>query len=136
MPRSASLLAALLVSATLQSCMLFDKRTNVSIASEPPGARIKVDGRDSGFVTPCLLALQHGDGARIDLEYPGYVTATRLLTPDRQVYAILWSDMHVRPNVWNFPLWLNTRDLFVPVKYDKTLSPGRLYVKLERAADS
>ena len=36
----------------------------------------------------------------------------------------------------DIPLWLNTRDLFVPVKYDQTLSPGRLYVKLERAADS
>lgn len=116
--------------------MLFSGTTHVSIASEPPGARIKVDGQDSGFVTPCLIALDHGDGARIDLEYPGYVTATRLLTPDHQLYAILWSEMHVRPTVWNFPLWLNTRDLFVPVKYDKTLSPGRLYVKLERTADS
>ncbi|MBK7876634.1 MAG: PEGA domain-containing protein [Planctomycetes bacterium] len=129
-------LALLAASAVLPGCMLFEGTTNVSIASDPPGARVLIDRRDSGFVTPCFLALDRGDGARIDLEYPGYVTATRLVTPDHQVYAILWSEMHVRPNVWNFPLWLNTRDLFVPIKWDKTMSPGRLYVKLERTADS
>ncbi|MBI5363505.1 MAG: PEGA domain-containing protein [Planctomycetes bacterium] len=136
MPRTPTLFATLAAASFLPGCMLFDGTTNMSIASEPPGARIKVDGRDSGFVTPCLIALDRGDGARIDLEYPGYVTATRLLTPDHQLYAILWSEMYVRETVWNFPLWLNTRDLFVPVKYDKTFSPGRLYVKLERTADS
>jgi hypothetical protein len=136
MPRAPFLLVPLALAALAPGCMLLGGETNVSIASEPPGARIKVDGKDSGFVTPCLIALERGDGARIDLEYPGYVTATRLLTPDHQLYAILWSEMYVREPVWNFPLWLNTRDLFVPVKYDKTLSPGRLYVKLERTADS
>ncbi len=115
--------------------MLLETSTNVSIASDPPGARVLVNAKDSGFVTPCFVALDR-ESTRIDLEYPGYVTATRLITPDHECYSILWREMYVRSNVWNFPLWLNTRDLFVPVKWDKTMSPGRLYVKLERTADS
>lgn len=116
--------------------MLLDRSTKVSLASDPPGAKVLVNRSESGFVTPCVIALDPGDAARIDLEYPGYVTATRVLTPDHRAFAVLGRDMYVRSEVWRFPLWLNTRDLFVPVKYDRTLSPGRLYVKLERAADS
>ncbi len=69
-------------------------------------------------------------------EYPGYVTATRVLTPDAQIYAILWSEMHVRSEVWNFPLFLNTRDLLVPIKYEPAYAPSRLFVRLARNADS
>lgn len=131
----ASALAAVLAWIALPSCAIFDHSTQVSIASDPPGARIVVNASDSGFVTPSVLALDGSENARIDLEYPGYVTATRILTPDHQVYAVLWSDMYTRSEVWHFPLWLNARDFFVPVKYDSTLSPARLYVRLERAAD-
>jgi hypothetical protein len=136
MNRLQGLLAASVACSTLEGCMLLDRSTQVSLASDPPGAKVLVNDRESGFVTPCILALDPGENARIDLEYPGYVTARRILTPDQQVYAVLGKDMYIRPSVWRFPLWLNTRDLFVPVKYDRTLSPGRLYVKLERAADS
>lgn len=117
-------------------CALLDRESHVSIASDPPGARVVINRRDSGFVTPCFLSLETGETQRIDLEYPGYVTATRVLMPDSRVYAILWSDMYARSEVWHFPLWLNARDLLVPVKYDRTHAPSRLYVKLERGADS
>lgn len=136
MKRFQALLAAFVACSTLEGCMLLDRSTKVSLASDPPGAKVLVNKKESGFVTPCVIALDPGDDQRIDLEYPGYVTATRVLTPDHQAYAVLGRDMYIRPEVWRFPLWLNTRDVFVPVKYDRTLSPGRLYVKLERAADS
>lgn len=136
MKRAQLLLAPLAAAGLLEGCTVFQHTSRVSIASEPPGALVLVDGRDSGFVTPCLLELEREDDVRLELQYPGYVTATRILTKDNQVYAILWSEMFIRPPVWNFPLWLNTRDLFVPVKWDKTFSPGRLYVKLERVADA
>jgi hypothetical protein len=132
----AALLVTLAASLASPSCALLDRTTPVSIASDPPGATVLVGRKQSGFVTPCVLALELGENQRIDLQYPGYVPATRILTPDHQVYAVLWRDMYVRSQVWNFPLWLNTRDMFVPVKYERTLAPGRLYVKLERAADS
>jgi hypothetical protein len=28
-----------------------------AFASEPPGARVEIDGQDSGWVTPCMIAL-------------------------------------------------------------------------------
>lgn len=129
--------SALLAALTLApGCALLDRESHVSIASDPPGARVVINQRDSGFVTPCLLSLETGETQRIDLEYPGYVTATRVLTPDNRVYAILWSDMYTRSEAWHFPLWLNFRDLLVPVKFDRTHAPSRLYVKLDRGADS
>jgi hypothetical protein len=135
MRRPAALLA--LVSSSLcPACVLFDNTAHVNIASDPPGARIFVNKRDAGFVTPCMLELDPDETYRIDLEYPGYVTATRVLTEDNQTYALLWKEMYIRPVVWKFPLWLNTRDLLVPIKSDETLSPTRVYVKLERAADA
>jgi PEGA domain len=134
--RRAHACAAVLASlAAPPGCAVFDQSTQISLASDPPGARILVNASDSGFVTPCVLALDASENARIDLEYPGYVTATRVLTPDHQVYAVLWRDMYTRSEVWHFPLWLNARDFFVPVSYDSTLSPARLYVRLEREAD-
>lgn len=131
-------LAALLLPLALWSsgCALLDRDTHVTIASDPPGARVVINKKDSGFVTPCILDLDTGDTQRIDLEYPGYVTATRMLAPDSQVYAILWSEMYARSEVWHFPLFLNTRDLLVPIKYEPAYAPSRLYVRLDRNADS
>lgn len=134
--RLRALLPVLACATALPSCnVLFDRSMQLSVASDPPGARILVNANDSGFVTPSLLELDTGENMRIDLEYPGYVTATRILTPDNQVWAVLWSDMYVRSEVWHFPLWLDARNFLVPVKFDRTLSPSRLYVRLERAAD-
>lgn len=119
----------------LSGCTMFTTPSGVSFASDPTGARVIVDKKDSGFVTPCKLDLGSGSDVRIDLQFPGYTTATRYLTPDRHVYAILWSDMYASVGVWHFPLWLNLKDFFTPVKIDSTLSPGRVYVRLERASD-
>lgn len=128
----ASLGAALLLAA----CQVLSKDAPVNFATDPPGARVVLDGRDSGFVTPCLIALDPFGDLRLDLVYPGYQTATRHLTADHKAYAILWREMYIRAPVWHFPLFLNTADFFVPVKYYKTLTPGRIYVRLERAADA
>ena len=43
--------------------------------------------------------------------------------------------MVVSERTWRFPLWLSVRDFFVPIKYDKTMAPGRIFVRLERSAD-
>jgi hypothetical protein len=107
----------------------------ISFSSDPPGARVLIDGRDSGFVTPCILALDPEEDVKVDLVLDGFHTETRYLTPDDQVYTILWQEMRVRAIVWNWPLWLNARDFFVPIKHKETLAPGRVYVRLDRTAD-
>ena len=119
----------------LVGCALFDHSSKVTLASDPPGARVLIAGRDCGFVTPCVLELDPSEPATIALELGGYELATRVLVPDTQRYAMLWRDMHIRNEVWNFPLWLNMRDTFVPVKINRRLSPARIFVRLERTAD-
>ena len=91
-----ALLTAVLLS---QGCMVFDKNNPVVLSSDPAGARVLVNQKDSGFVTPCVLDLNTGKLERIDLVYPGYQTATRVLTPDRQLWLILWSDMYINSSV-------------------------------------
>lgn len=127
-------LAASLALACLVACRLFPKANGVTLASDPPGARILVDGKDTGFVTPCALALDVSEDYRIDFEHPGYITASRYITSDHRVYVIYWREMYVSSNTWLFPLWLNFADFFVPMKYERGAAPGRLYVRLERAA--
>lgn len=107
----------------------------VVFATDPPGARVLVAGKDSGFVTPCVLDLDPSEDTRVDLDLAGYRRETRFLTPDHEVYAILWKEMYSQPTVWRFPLWLNLQDTWVPVKHVDTLSPGRVFVRLDRSAD-
>ncbi|MBK7643963.1 MAG: PEGA domain-containing protein [Planctomycetes bacterium] len=116
-------------------CSLLDHSAKVALGSDPPGARVLIDQQDSGFVTPCVLELDPDDRTRMELVLPGYETARRMLVPERDASLILWSDMYLRSEVWHFPLWLNTRDLFEPLKIDKRFSPSRIFVRLERSAD-
>jgi hypothetical protein len=116
-------------------CSLFDHSAKVTLASDPPGARVLFEERDSGFVTPCVLELDPDETRHLSLELPGYEKAHRLLVPERDAYVILWRDMYLRSSTWYFPTWLNTRDFFEPIKVDKRMSPSRIFVRLERTAD-
>lgn len=107
----------------------------VHFASDPPGARVVVDGTDSGFVTPCRLELRNKSSRRIDLELDGYQTATRFLGFEKRGELVYWRDAAVSYNTWDFPLWLGFRDFFVPYKRMSGESPGRLYVRMRRASD-
>lgn len=128
--RIAAVLA--LACATL-SCTSLRKPRGVALSSDPPGARVRIDGRDCGFVTPCWIALDPDEEYRIDFEFPGYATARRLITSRRETEVILWKDQLVSHRTWHFPLWLNLEDFVVPVKTAKVSEPGRVYVRLERA---
>jgi hypothetical protein len=114
-------------------CRLFGMSdSQVSFFSEPPGAKVIVDRQDSGFVTPCRLTLAHDDHG-IELELPGYATAHLALEPSMDHDLILWQDMTLEFGQWRFPLWLNTKDTFSPLKLEANLHPGRVFVRLQRA---
>ncbi len=119
----------------LGSCATFDNSAKVVLASDPPGARVAIDDADTGFVTPCILELDPDESAMLSFELPGHHTALRLLVPETSKQAMLWRQMYLNSSVWHFPLWLNFRDTFVPVRVDKRLSPGRIFVRLERLSD-
>lgn len=106
----------------------------VMIASEPSGARVLIDGKDSGFATPCCLALESRT-QRIDLVLDGYQTASRIVTDDDRTYLIYWREAYLGPNSYHFPLFLNFYDGWVPLRFEETYSPERLFVRM-RASDA
>ncbi|MDP6519392.1 MAG: PEGA domain-containing protein [Planctomycetota bacterium] len=119
----------------LGACQATNRTGQLSVSSDPPGAKITIDGRDIGFVTPCLLdgdALEPGE---LSLSLPGYATASRNLTRIGQTRVIFWSDMLASPNTWHFPLFLNYEDFFRPVQHTEVTWPARIFVRLERAVD-
>jgi hypothetical protein len=120
---------------TLSGCNLLSPDRATSLSSSPPGASVIINGRDSGFATPCYLDLGADDPMRIEFELPGFVTETRLLTPDKEAYAMLWREGNVGPGTWRIPLFLNLLDFIVPVKWANVQSPGRVHVELRREAD-
>ena len=129
--------ATAVVLATLApGCVLFSRPSGIVVSSDPPGATVSIDRRDSGFATPCVLSVDADHDKRIDVSLRGYETETRFLTPDQEVYSILWREMSVGFNTFDFPLFLSFRDFFVPVKYRETSSPGRIHVHLDRSADA
>lgn len=129
-------LAAVCAASLAPGCVLFSRPSGIVVSSDPPGASVSIDRRESGFVTPCVLSVDADDDRRVDIALPGYETETRFLTPDHEVYAILWREMSVGFNTFDFPLFLNFRDFFVPVKSRETTSPGRIHVRLDRSSDA
>lgn len=104
----------------------------VSFFSEPPGARVIVDKKDTGFVTPCRISLASRDDHKVELDLPGYAPARLSLDPEIDHEVTLWKDMSLDLGSWRFPLWLNLKDS-VPVKFEANLKPGRVFVRLQRA---
>lgn len=125
MPRLTSLLFLLV-------CVSCSAVRPVHFASEPPGARILVDGEDSGFVTPVALDLEDRELRKVEFVLPGYATATRMLTLQERSEIVTWKDSQLTARVWRFPLWLNTRDFWIPVKDLDGESPARVFVRMRR----
>ena len=105
------------------------------LATDPPGARVLVDGKDSGLVTPCAIQLPERSSQRIDLELEGYETATRMVSDDDTTSWVLFPDMTVGQHTWRFPIWLNFFDTLRPQKVVSSKKPGRIFVRLRRQAD-
>ncbi len=104
----------------------------VMIASKPVGARILIDGRDSGFATPCCLAIDQKK-QRIDLVLDGYQTASRIVDADERTYLIYWNEAYLGPNSYHFPMFLNVYDGWVPLRFEQTYSPERMFVHMRPA---
>jgi len=116
-------------------CTLFGSwHTAVSFATEPPGARVLVDRKDSGFVTPCRLELTESHH-QVELLMPGYEPVKLRTERGLKKDVVFWRDMFVRPDVWRFPLWLNVQDFFEPLKIRRTYYPGHVFVRLDRAGE-
>src|SRR5690606_7693348 len=87
------LLLPLILLAT-PACTYFSSREQVLVSSEPLGARIVVDGHDTGQTTPASLPLGglFGGDHTIVLHKPGYRPAVRRVCQYTEGYTSKWVD--------------------------------------------
>lgn len=128
-------LTCLAALAALASCRSVGP-PGVKLASSPPGARVVVDGSDTGFVTPCSVDLSKGRVRKVEFLLPGYETVTRILVSDSQSYYVPWKDGDVGIRTWRFPLWLDIPALITPVERNSGKFPTSLHVHLRRKGSS
>ena len=123
------LLAALLACA---GCISIEPDPTLSISTDPPGAQVLINGVDTGFATPCMLAVED-ELMKIDVRLKGYEPEHRIVTRDPKLETRHWSEMNASTRTWRFPLWLNIHDLFNhPVREIMLLAPGRIFIRLDR----
>ena len=105
----------------------------VFFATQPPGARVVLDEVDSGFVTPCMIALDKSHSYEVRLELQGYEPRVFQVQPGGQVVMIPWYNA-VPPETIHFPLFATTEDLFFPLRLNENNVPGRIHVRLHPLA--
>lgn len=132
MSRSVLLLAWL-----LSACTCFRGDSTVLITSDPPGARILVDGEDSGRTTPAnmdLGGMWAGD-TWITLRKRGYRDEVRLLTHYTEGYTSRWIDGAEILTLPPLPIFWTLGDFFVPFAVRWAYVPGGIYVKLYKEGE-
>ncbi len=100
------------------------------LATSPPGARVVVDGRDSGYVTPCVIDFERQVAHDVRLELAGYEQAIVFLTPDARLEVVSWYDGQVAWIPLFFGGFLPILDLLQPFRLDDSLTPSRVFVRL------
>lgn len=121
---------ALLV--TTSACTWFHNEEYVLITSEPLGARILVDGTDTGLTTPARLSLGNvlgGDHA-IRLEKKGYRAEERRLVQYTEGYTSKWIDGAYEDALPPLPLFWTAGDMIFPFGVRSAIVPGELHCKL------
>jgi hypothetical protein len=117
-------------------CVQLTTPPGVVLASSPPGARVLVDGRDAGFVTPCRIAIGNWSDHEVVLSLPGYVPVEIRFETETDAYVVPWRDMRLAEHgEVSFPLFWPLEDFVAPVKVDNALSPARVFVRLAPEAD-
>ena len=117
------------------SCVWNVASPGVVLATNPPGARVVVNGHDTGFATPCHVDLNRADRHEVEFHLAGYAVAKRRLEPSETWDTVLWKDGDIGLSVWRFPIFLTFRGLFFPFRQDDNLAPQRIYVPLEVATE-
>jgi len=120
--------------ACLPSCTAWLEKQNVLISSEPMGARIFVDDRDTGYTTPHSLAIggNFGTDHVVRLEKRGYRPAKRTLYQHTEGYTSKWIDGAYDVVMVPLPFFWTTGDMLLPFGIRGALLPSELHVRLQR----
>ncbi len=116
------------------ACTWWSSQRDVLITSEPLGARISVDGADTGRTTPARLSLggNFGSDHTVVLTKKGYRPAARRLYQWTEGYTSKWIDGVYDPVMFPLPFFWTPGDFVFPFGVRGALLPGELYVRLER----
>ncbi len=99
--------------------------------SNPRGAEVLVDGRRSGYVTPCLVALDEDDDFLVHFVLPGYETREVYLdTHSRRWAATVW-DGAMAPSGLRGILGLDAANIFFPYVDNDAHAPSRIHLRLK-----
>ena len=128
-------IALILPFLALGSCARNIGPPGVFFGSEPPGARILVDGLDSGYVTPRMIALDDGERYRVSFELPGFHPQQVILVPNKVGYWIAWEEGAVGMYGLRFPLFLALGEMAVPRRVKTVHAPSRVYVRMQARQD-
>lgn len=126
--------AALVPLALLTGCTWWTSQREVLISSQPLGARIAVDGTDTGRTTPARLTIggNFGTDHTVVLTKTGYRPAARRLYQYTEGYTSKLIDAAVAIELPPLPVFWTTGDLVFPFGVRGALLPAELYVQLER----
>jgi hypothetical protein len=116
------------------ACTSWSSRDHVLVTSEPAGARVIVDGRDTGRTTPVRLPIggNLGTDHTITVEKNGFRPASRRVYQHTEGYTSRWIDGAFDPSMPPLPLFWTTGDFLLPFGVRGAILPAELHVQLER----
>lgn len=127
-------LPLLLIAALGCSCTWFKNNNPVLITSTPPGARIWIDGTDTGRTTPASFDLAGNFGRDHDVKVvkKGFRPVERRLYQHTQGYTSRWIDGASTFGLPPLPIFWTPGDLVFPFGVQGQVVPDELHVKLYR----
>ncbi|MCR9247937.1 MAG: PEGA domain-containing protein [bacterium] len=125
---------AVLSLALSAGCTWVTSKDHVLFTSDPLGARVFVDGTDTGQTTPIKLPIAgtFGFDHEIRLEKKGYRPEIRRITQHTEGYTSKWIDGAWDPTMPPLPFFWTFGDLVFPFGIRAAIVPGELHVKLYR----
>lgn len=117
------------------ACTWWTSHEQVLITSEPLGARIELDGADTGRTTPATLAIAGNFGRDhvVRLSLDGHRPEVRRLYQYTEGYTSKWIDgANDEPTLPPMPLFWTAGDFVFPFAIRGAIVPGDLFVRLHR----
>ncbi len=122
----------LLLCCLLPACTYANGDHRVLVTSTPAGARILVDGEDTGKTTPAMVPLGGilGSDRNLTVRKKGFDPEHRRVVHYTRSYAARWIDGAVEPTLWSLPLWWPLGDWVLPLGVRWTYVPHEVHVQL------
>ncbi|MFY9345595.1 MAG: PEGA domain-containing protein [Planctomycetota bacterium] len=118
----------------LPACTWWTSREQILVSSEPLGARIAVDGQDTGKTTPTALPIGgfFGFDHEIVLTKKGYRPARVQICQYTEGYSSKWIDGVYGPVMLPLPLFWTPGDTVFPFGIRSAVIPAEVRLVLER----